>query len=86
MYWLTKKTTPKPPISELIYKEMINNPPDIELIKDEPSITEPTSFDSRNQIKWTRNHSIKTSPILDDEPPPVDIKKQMEIIRKNLIK
>ena len=83
MYWLTQKTTAKPPISELIYNEMVKNPPELELIKDEPSISEPTTFDSR-EIEWNRRHLIKTSPILNT--PEVDPKKQKEIIRKKLSK
>ena len=57
MYWLTRKTTPKAPISELIFKEMTKNPPST-LPPDTDTIT-PITMDVRAKMKQIRKNLLK---------------------------
>jgi len=59
MHYLTRLTTPKPSISELIYKEMVKNPPELEFVIEEPSITESPKIDPRKQMEIIRRNLIK---------------------------
>jgi len=53
MYWLTRITTPIP-ISTLIYREMVKNPPELYWFNIEP--IEPIPFDKRAQLNIIRRN------------------------------